>query len=86
MNQSHWQAMIVDVVTLLVVGALAYLKVLAPEIASGLLGAVVMKYAALAKPPEPPAGGRGIGAGSALAGSAIGMALTLPFRAARVMA
>ncbi len=79
-----WQATIVDVVTLLVVGALAYLKILPAELASGLLGAVCMKYAALAKPPEPPTGGGT--AASALSGSAIGMALSLPFRAMRAMA
>lgn len=73
MNQPNWQAVLVDCVTLLVVGALLYAKVLSPEIGVPILVMVVSARAALSKPPGgPPSAGGGVSS-SAVVAVALGL-------------
>jgi hypothetical protein len=83
MNQPNWQAVLVDCVTLLVVGALMYAKVLSPEIGTPILVMVVSARAALARPPGGGPGGPSAGVSSS-AVVAVALGLLAPILTARM--
>lgn len=85
MNQPNWQGVLADCVTLLVVGALMYAKVLAPEIGTPIIVMVVSARAALSKPPSGgPGGGGAAGGVTSSAVVAVALGLVAPFIAARM--